>query len=290
MKFEWGISGSQKKGVVVLLLLIVMLQLFYHFFDFRSSNYNFENSDAIAQFQKTIDSLKILQLEKQKPKIFPFNPNYLTDYKGYTLGMSVEEIDRLRQFRDKNKFINSAKEFQQVTKISDSLLKEISPFFKFPDWVVKKRSRKNAFNSNNGKMKREVIEKKDLNGVTAEELKRIKGIGEKLSERIIKYRDILGGFLVDEQLFEVYYLDSLVAKRALEYFTVKTVPSITKLDINMATMSELASTPYINYKLAKKIVTYRSSVGMISSFDELTKIEDFPAEKINRIALYLTIK
>ena len=57
--------------------------------------------------------------------------------------MSLEEIDRLLAFRKTNKFVNSKREFQQVTKVSDSLLNKISPYFKFPDWVVQTKSSQN---------------------------------------------------------------------------------------------------------------------------------------------------
>ncbi|MEZ4841592.1 MAG: hypothetical protein R2821_08810 [Flavobacteriaceae bacterium] len=51
--------------------------------------------------------------------------------------MSTEEIDKLLQHRAAGKYINSSKEFQyQVTGVSDSLVKTIEPYFKFPDWVV----------------------------------------------------------------------------------------------------------------------------------------------------------
>jgi hypothetical protein len=63
-----------------------------------------------------------------KPKIYPFNPNFITDFKGYKLGMSVTEIDRLLAFRKTNRYVNSAAEFQQVTQVSDSLLAQIAPF------------------------------------------------------------------------------------------------------------------------------------------------------------------
>ena len=56
--------------------------------------------------------------------------------------MSIEEIDRLHSFRKKNKYVNSIEEFQELTKMSDSLLNKISPYFKFPDWVVKRESAK----------------------------------------------------------------------------------------------------------------------------------------------------
>ncbi len=71
-----------------------------------------------------MDSLKNHQ-PKASLKIYPFNPNYMTDYKGYTLGLSTAELDRLFVFRKKGNFVNSAKDFQTVTQVSDSLLNEI---------------------------------------------------------------------------------------------------------------------------------------------------------------------
>ncbi len=102
----------------------------------------------LDKFQKEIDSLKMVEIENSKPKIYPFNPNYITDYKGYTLGMSVEEIDRLLEFRKQDKWINSAEQFQQVTQVSDSLLNAISPYFKFPEWVTNPKTNINYWLSN----------------------------------------------------------------------------------------------------------------------------------------------
>ena len=55
--------------------------------------------------------------------------------------MSSEEIDRLLDYRKQNKWINSKEEFKKVTKVSDSLLDQISSYFKFPDWVANPKPR-----------------------------------------------------------------------------------------------------------------------------------------------------
>ena len=72
-------------------------------------------------------------------------------------------------FRKQNKFVNSDKEFQEVTKISDSLLKAISPYFKFPDWVNNKNSNFNAF-SKIDYAKKEVLKILDINEASKEDL------------------------------------------------------------------------------------------------------------------------
>jgi len=45
-----------------------------------------EEQLEILAFQKQIDSLKLIEIENKKPQRYSFNPNYITDYKGYTLG------------------------------------------------------------------------------------------------------------------------------------------------------------------------------------------------------------
>ena len=168
----------------------------------------------------------------------------------------------------------------------------MAPYFKFPDWVTPSL---NNHPTNTGKKKAGTLQKsvlvvkQDLNTATTADLKKIKGIGDKLSERIIKFRDRLGGFLVDEQLYDVYGLAPEVAKSALEKFTVMHQPTVLKINLNTCSSSELSKLIYINYVLSEKIIRYRNTVGVFQSFEELKKIEGFPSEKINRISLYLSL-
>ena len=117
-------SKSQRIGIIFLFVLIFICQGIYFFKNFNSVENAPKEKAQWLSYQKEIDSLKILKSDF-KPTIYPFNPNFITDFKGYKLGMSVAEIDRLLAFRKQNKFVNSAEEFQQVTKVSDSLLKKL---------------------------------------------------------------------------------------------------------------------------------------------------------------------
>lgn len=239
--------------------------------------------------QSKIDELKRQNAVKDSIKIYPFNPNYISDYKGYMLGMSVAEIDRLHQFRAKNEFVNSKEEFQEVTQVSDSLLKVISPFFRFPSWTQNRTQNPIKKKNDSKEWPKESVER-DLNKVTANELKTINGIGEILSARIVKFRDRLGGFLLDDQLNDVYGLEPDVAKSVLKKYKVLNAPFVQKIPLNTASAEELSGIVYLNKTVAKKIVEYRQQNGGIQSFDELTKIEDFPTNRIDRIPLYLSLK
>ncbi|PKA99379.1 DNA uptake protein ComE-like DNA-binding protein [Flavobacteriaceae bacterium MAR_2009_75] len=289
IKSHFKFNKQERSGIFFLLLIIVLLQLAFVLvlaFPFREENESFKINE---QVQESIDSLKREAVDNEKPKIFPFNPNYITDYKGYTLGMSTDEIDRLHLYRAAGKFINSVDEFQEITEVSDSLLDAISPYFKFPEWVT--APRKKHIKQSSAKPSAKIVSRsvKDINTATVEDFKQINGIGEKLSARIVKFRDRLGGFLVDEQLYDVYALEPEVAKAALTRFKVLSPPKIVKIKINSATANEIAQLVYIRWQVAERIVAFRENNGRINSLDELENIEGFPSDKKDRLALYLSL-
>lgn len=281
-------TKGQRSGIFLLLFLIVVFQCIYFFVDFTSEE-NYVNEDELKRFQNEIDSLRLVQIEKDKPIIYPFNPNYITDYKGYTLGMSNEEIDRLLAFRKQNKWVNSAKEFQLVTKISDSLLATISPYFQFPDWVTNPKPKlESTFQSY--ELVKSFAQKQDLNIATGLQLQKVNGIGEVLSERIINYRNkFQGGFIDDIQLQDIYGLTPEVIGRLTNEFTVKTPRVIQKLSLNQATTEQLVNIQYIDYEIAYNIIEERTLREGFKSLDELSKVKNFPLKKIEIIKLYLTL-
>ncbi|MFK8061234.1 MAG: ComEA family DNA-binding protein [Polaribacter sp.] len=290
-KSHFWYNKSQRNGIFFLAILIIILQSIIVFVDFSSDEKVDLNSPQVLAFHKLIDSLKIVELENRKPRIYPFNPNYITDYKGEQLGMSLAEIDRLLAFRKTNKFVNSKKEFQKVTKVSDSLLNKISPYFKFPDWVVKRnqQSTTNTYTSN--RYKSSYIKRKpsttDINKATAEDFKTISGIGPAFSERIIKYRSKLQGFSYESQISEVWGLDKDIVEKVLSTFKIVEKPVIKKINVNTVSFKELLKNPYINYELCKKIFNYRDEVAELQNISELKNIDGFPLDKYDRIVLYL---
>ena len=292
-KSHFWYNKNQRNGIFLLVILIIVLQSFIVFGDFSSDEKIEIDSPKVVAFHKEIDRLKAIEIENRKPKIYPFNPNYITDYKGEQLGMSIQEIDRLLAFRKTNKFINSKKEFQQVTKVSDSLLNKISPYFKFPDWVVKRNTNlgynKNVISSRIKKSQKpkQKLSTTDINKATQEDFKSIYGIGEKLSERIIKYRSKLQGFSFQSQIKEVWGLDNEVVQKLNSTFKIVEKPIINKQNINTVSFKQLLKNPYIDYKLCKKIFEYRDEVAELQNISELKNIDGFPLDKYDRIVLYL---
>lgn len=288
LKSHFKFSAKQRNGIFLLLILIITLQCIYAFVDFTSDELPI-NSNELKQFQAEIDTLKAAEIEKRKPKRFPFNPNFITDYKGYTLGMSNEEIDRLLQFREQEQWINSAKQFQQVTHVSDSLLDVISPYFKFPEWITNPKPKQNYGSKLFSKTPISEADKLDLNKATAQQLQKVYGVGEKLSERILDYRSKNKGFISIIELEEVYGLSPETIEEIKKAFNLKTPRAIKKIKLNTATRDQLVTIQYIDYEIAHNIIEQRILREGFNSFEELTKVKDFPIKKIEIIKLYLAL-
>ncbi len=356
IKSHFTFLKAERSGILCIIFLIFTVQGIYFYTNPTKATTSVFTNDAIASYQQHIDSLKLIALNT-KPKRYPFNPNFISDYKGFTLGMSTKEIDRLHAFRAKNKYVNSAAEFQTVTKVSDSLLNDIKPYFKFPEWVKNKQQKQSYQKKKYANKEAIILKKINLNTATVAELRKVYGIGEKLSARIVNYRTKLGGFTTTSELYDVYGLKPEVIQKIWKRFYIGEItivkidinkatiaelrkvygigeklsarivkyrtklngfvteaqlndvyglkpevieklwkrfylekPTITKINLNTCTLEELQRIPYINYELADEILNQRTLREGFKNFEELTKIQNFPSDKIKIIEVYLQIE
>ena len=235
--------------------------------------------------QNNLDSIKEVN-PKREYKEYSYNPNFISDFKAYKIGMTLPQINRLHAFRQQGKFANSPEEFQAVTGISDSLLEAITPNFKFPDWVSNPRSSSYPKSKWKEFPKKETLKILDINQATKEDLIKVSGIGDAISDRILKQKEILGGFVSMDQMTDVWGLSPDVIAELDKYFIVESLPKLKKININTASIKELGQFYYFKYPISKNIVTYRSMNGDIK-IEDLSNIKGFPVDKLKIIALYL---
>lgn len=202
------LSASEKKhrkGVFLLFLVIVIIQSIY----WKTTKSQQREIASIVDLN--MDSIIRAKIDQKHNTLLiqPFNANYFNDYRAYVLGISSDQLQRLEIFRAADQYLYSLEDFQSVSGVDDSLLLLVKPYLKFPQ-------EKNYFESETKN-----LEFKNINRATAEDLKKIHGIGAVYSKRIIAYRNSLNGFKSMDQLYKVYGLDSLLVKKIMLRFNLE---------------------------------------------------------------------
>ena len=269
--FRFILSKPQRGAVLILLVLLIAVQLYRLLVN--APELSPVDLSQAQSYQTQLDSLRTKE-NAQTPIVYQYNPNYLTDYRAYTLGLPTEAFDKLLRYRQTNSYVNTPKQFQEVTKLSDSLMEKLLPQLKFSKPLYK------------SKTKNRIVLKKDINKASASDFQEVSGIGAVLSERIVKYRSYLSGFSVLEQCYEVYGLDSLVVQRLWERFEIQSLPEIERLDLTTVSLQELEQIPYLNRAVARKIIAHRTKNKGISTAT-LSELFVNSPNKLQRIKLYL---
>lgn len=206
-----------------------------------------------------------------------FNPDTLSLSGWQKLGLTQGQAAVIIHYKQKGgKFFTKA-DVAKLYSISADKYKQLEPFIDLPEG-------KPAYAH-----KVKLTVPLELNSADTAKLKTVYGIGPAFAKRIVKYRELLGGFHSEKQLLEVYGVDADKYREIVSQVRVNSA-SIKKIDINTAEANELNRLPYLSYKQANAIVQYRLQHGEYLSANDLVDIAILDAATINKIKPYLVFK
>jgi DNA uptake protein ComE-like DNA-binding protein len=128
----------------------------------------------------------------------------------------------------------------------------------------------------------------DINKADAVKLSSIRGIGKVFSERIINYRNLLGGFVCTSQFEEIYGLKEEICSKLIVHVFVDT-QAIKTINLNEISIDSLKQHPYFNWSLSNAIVNYRYQHGEFKSKLNIKKIHLVNDEIYRKIAPYISV-
>jgi DNA uptake protein ComE-like DNA-binding protein len=235
-----------------------------------------------AEFTKLkpfITIKKSIAKKPDKPLLtpIPFDPNTATREDFTSMGLSESLISNIISYRNKGGTFEDADDFGKLYALSPEDFQTLKPYIHIDREILPVRD---PFEK-----PMVVIE---INTADTLDLQQLPGIGPAFASRIVKYRELLGGYHHKEQLLEVYGMDSLRYIAIAGNITVDPIP-IKKININQASIKDLINHPYIEFYLAKSIITYRETVGTYNNLDELLNARLIYKELFLKIAPYLTL-
>lgn len=188
-----------------------------------------------------------------------------------------------------DKFVRASRKIMVAIAEADSIrdvregLYSIEPEYKK---VPSGRPQYNPSSQYRNRKSLSVAEPININTADSASLLPLPGIGPVFAGRIIKYRNLLGGFVRTEQLNEIYGLEMETAARIAPLLSVDS-SDITKLKVNSASFRDLLRHPYLQMEDVKALVKYRDFNGGIGSLREIEANRLLPDSTLEKVSPYL---
>jgi|GEM_PF-1093099 len=264
-----SLTRSEYAGAFFMLLLAVLLALIPAIFSMKGQSGIIYHTDSaqrsalMARHLAATDSF----FKKRKNKFIPWQRLKSGDLEN--MGLTAEEADRVYQKIKMGHKYASLAELSHETGIDTTALKKVVSIYSFREKKTEKQ-------------KAETVE---LNTCDTTALISLPGIGSKTAQRIIRFRNALGGFYKKEQLLETRFTDTVILRKLLPEFTLN--PSLVKkISIQTANLETLKKHPYLSEKQAKIIISFREQHGKLTE-NMLKEIKIISAGELAKILPYL---
>lgn len=221
--------------------------------------------------------------------LFVFDPNRVSEAELLKLGLSRRQASTFISYRKAGARFRSAADMGKVYGFTPALQKKLTPWVNIAEEPVSGNTERHT--DSVGRRGRypatQTFTPVELNTCNAEDLIKLPGIGEVLSGRIIRYRDLLGGYASVRQLGEVYGIDTSLLRR-LRGMVYADSCSVHKIAIDTCGYRTLSHHPYIGPAAARSILRYRRLIGQPLSIEELVRQKALDSSAACKMAPYCT--
>ncbi|MBA2249684.1 MAG: helix-hairpin-helix domain-containing protein [Chitinophagaceae bacterium] len=253
----------------------------YYSKNFDKGNYQDESNRDGSYYES---SEKKYHAEK-KAEVFYFDPNTVSANDWVRLGVRDKTIRTIQKYISKGGHFYKPGDLSKIWGLHPDDIERMLPYVKIESnqksFAVKKNYPENQ------SYKKPLYQITDVNTADTSAFILLPGIGSKLANRIVNFRDKLGGFYSIEQVKETFGLpDSTFQKIRSKLMLAQ--PEVKKIDINSATLDELKAHPYLRYAIANAIIQYRNQHGKFSSVETLKNIMLVTPEIYSKVFPYLS--
>ncbi len=308
----FSFTSKERKGIILIIVLTFFITLspllFRHFTTEKKYNHkDFENEIAQLKIQQTDSSngRSYAKYENQyandyslppgkngeniHAEVFYFDPNTASQGDWQRLGVKIKTIKTIQKYLSKGGKFYKPEDIKKIWGLSPSDAQRLIPYVSIKNEDKQYTSfEKKEYPETKPSYSPKVLLPIDVNLADTTAFINLPGIGSKLSQRIISFRDKLGGFYSVEQVGETYLLpDSTFQKIKSRLIIGKAI--VKKININTASIEEMKQHPYLRYNIANAIFQYRQQHGNFNSIEDIKKIMLVTQVIFDKASPYLTL-
>ncbi len=228
------------------------------------------------------------KIETIKSEVFYFDPNTATRNEWQRLGIKDKTIETIQKYLAKGGKFYKAEDIKKIWGLHPSDVQRLTPYVSIKntskEYAAYEKKEYPKTESSYASKKIQIV---DINLADTSGYIALPGIGSKLSQRIIAFRNRLGGFYSVNQVGETYLLPDSTFQIIKSYLILGTT-EVRKININAASVDEMKAHPYLRYNLANAIFQYRQQHGNFNSVEGIKKIMLISEEIFNKVSPYLS--
>jgi competence ComEA-like helix-hairpin-helix protein len=293
-------SVSEKRGLFALCLIIALLATYVMTYRFWVSSEVLDYSDYKDELiaLRQADSVSQNQFKgKQTKQLFPFDPNKADEGVWKKLGFSEKQTKSILSYRDKSGGFRVKEDLLRLYVIDSAKYLQLEPYIELSNArksnlghkYTDRKYHNKPIDSEKRRKKKITPVSVNVNLASQDELKKIRGIGEVYAARIVKYRDLIGGFHSPEQLKEVYGIDDEKWGEIKGQITAS--GPIHLININSCKAYDIQKHPYIkNWDFPNAIISYREKNGEFKEVSDIYSIENLNQQQAKKLQPYLSVK
>ncbi len=238
---------------------------------------------------------------KNKVKRFMFNPNTITDDEWLSLGLTAKQVKGIRKYLNKGGSIKKPSDVLKFRAVKEELWNELIPYIvieeakssEIKQYTYTKDTSAAASAEKAQEKAEKLIEfRKNLNfefnTCNRYNLKQLNLLDSITIEKLIRYKNGLGGFVNLSQLYEIEGIDTTNFAKLKTHLTLNMM-SLKTININNCSVSQLSKHPYLSYNMATALVNYRNAHGKYTQMADLKKCMAMNDNLLKKIAPYLRL-
>ena len=302
-------SKKERTGILVLVLLIgffIGLPFLYPFFIkprptnatiFKKAiaSLSIKQAAHTKQFSNQNEEDKLIQSYSSsggnqpiKGELFYFDPNTADNQDWKRLGVRDNTIATIQHFLSKGGRFYKREDIGKIWGLHPNEAKRLIPYIQIQSLQATYFSDKKEFKKKVPVPASYSVMPIDINSADTAAFISLPGIGSKLSQRIINFREKLGGFYMVEQIGETFGLPDSTFQKIKPHLKISKI-ALLKININTADIEEMKKHPYLRYAISNAIIRYRSQHGDFLAVEDIKKIMTITADVFNKVAPYLTV-
>jgi competence protein ComEA len=284
-----GVSKRNRRAVYVILAFSIFIMFTPRLLTVfsKETTYELTQSELVFYKKQFQSNYKPHFKKKTKNNRFSapkgkFDPNLYTSRDWMLLGLSEKQANAVVKFCKRG--IRSATDLEKIfvmPKELYTLVKDSVEIASLPKSTFQQEKHNADF-----KRKENIHKLVELNESSQEELETVPGIGPFFAKQIIKYRGQLGGFYSKQQLLEVWKMDEEKYQKIQKYLFVDP-QKVLKMNINLTSVEQFNSHPYLNWNQANSIVKMREQKRGFKQIDEIKQSVLISKELFEKIKPYL---